>query len=89
MNKIASADLYKRFLTLTSLNILSNITVPLTGIVDTAVLGHYTDPISISGVSIGTIMFDYLYWGMGFLRMGTTGTTAIKTGQGDEKGAFL
>ncbi|WCL49082.1 MATE family efflux transporter [Leptospira sp. GIMC2001] len=89
MNKIASADLYKRFLTLTSLNILSNITVPLTGIVDTAVLGHYTDPISISGVSIGTIMFDYLYWGMGFLRMGTTGTTAIKTGQGDEEGAFL
>jgi MATE family multidrug resistance protein len=78
-----------KFLTLTALNILSNITIPLTGLADTAVLGNTNNTLAIAGVSLGTVLFDYLYWGFGFLRMGTTGTTAIKTGQGDEKAAYL
>lgn len=78
-----------KFFQLTFLNILSNITIPLAGIADTVVLGNFTESIYIAGVSLGTVLFDYLYWGFAFLRMGTTGTTAIKTGQGDEEGVFL
>lgn len=88
-NSFLSDSIHRKFFTLTFLNILSNITIPLTGIADTAVLGNAGQSIAIAGVSLGTVLFDYLYWGFGFLRMGTTGTTAIKTGQGDEEGAYL
>lgn len=56
---------------------------------DTAILGNYSESIYIAGVSLGTVLFDYLYWGFAFLRMGTTGTTAIKSGQGDWEGVYL
>ena len=56
--------------------ILSNITVPLLGLVDTAVVGHLPDPRYLAGVTLGATLFSFLYWGFGFLRMGTTGPTA-------------
>ncbi|MDX1529802.1 MAG: MATE family efflux transporter, partial [Gammaproteobacteria bacterium] len=52
--------------------ILSNTTVPLVGAVDTAVVGHLPDPVYIGAVAVGAIVFNFLYWGFGFLRMGTT-----------------
>ncbi len=63
--------------------ILSNITVPLLGVVDTAVVGRLPDPRYIGGVAIGALIFSFVYWGFGFLRMGTTGPTAQAWGAGD------
>jgi MATE family multidrug resistance protein len=63
--------------------ILSNVTVPLLGAVDTAVVGHLPDPRYIGGVAVGALIFNFVYWGFGFLRMGTTGPTAQAWGAGD------
>jgi len=63
--------------------ILANLTTPLLGAVDTAVVGHLPDPSYIGGVAIGGVIFGFLYWGLGFLRMGTTGFTAQAHGAGD------
>jgi len=56
--------------------ILTNLTVPLLGIVDTAVVGHLDQPFHMGAVSIGAAIFGIVFWGFGFLRMGTTGITA-------------
>jgi len=63
--------------------IFSNVTVPLLGMVDTAVVGHLPDPQYIGGVAIGALIFNFVYWGFGFLRMGTTGPTAQAWGAED------
>jgi MATE family multidrug resistance protein len=78
-----------RYLRLTWVNILSNVTVPLVGLVDTAMLGHLEDIRFLAGVALATILFDYIYWTFGFLRMGTTGTTAQAIGRGEPTEAFL
>lgn len=61
--------------------ILSNITVPLLGLVDTAVVGHLPDSRYLAGVTLGATLFSFLYWGFGFLRMGTTGLTSQAVGR--------
>lgn len=61
--------------------ILSNITVPLLGLVDTAVVGHLPDSRYLASVTLGATLFSFLYWGFGFLRMGTTGLTAQAVGR--------
>lgn len=63
--------------------ILSNITVPLLGLVDTAVIGHLPDPKYLGAVAVGAMIFSILYWSFGFLRMGTTGLTAQALGNND------
>jgi MATE family multidrug resistance protein len=63
--------------------ILSNMTVPLVGAVDTAVVGQLPDPAFIGAVAVGAIIFNFLYWGFGFLRMGTTGFVAQAFGAED------
>jgi len=60
--------------------IISNISVPLLGAVDTAVVGHLPGPEYLGAVAIGALIFSFLYWGFGFLRMGTTGLTAQAVG---------
>jgi MATE family multidrug resistance protein len=62
---------------------LSNVSVPLVGIVDTAVVGHLPDPTFIGAVALGAVVFSFLYWGFGFLRMGTTGLIAQDVGARD------
>ena len=64
-------------------SILANITVPLVGIVDTAIAGHISDASAIGGIAIGAMLFDLLYWNFGFLRVGTAGMTAQAYGRGD------
>jgi multidrug resistance protein, MATE family len=62
--------------------ILANLSVPLLGLVDTAILGHLGDSRYLSAVAISSSLLAFLYWGFGFLRMGTTGASAqaqIKT----------
>ncbi|MCF0164977.1 MAG: MATE family efflux transporter [Bacteroidales bacterium] len=64
-------------------SILANITVPIVGIVDLAIAGHIGDATTMGGIAIGTMLFDLLYWNMGFLRVGTGGITAQAYGRGD------
>jgi len=66
--------------------ILSNITIPLLGLVDTAVMGHLPDPVYIGAVALGAMIFAFVFWGFGFLRMGTTGIVAQVFGSGDSDG---
>ena len=64
-------------------SILANITIPLVGLVDTAIVGHIANATFIGGIAIGTMLFDLLYWNFGFLRIGTSGMTAQAFGRGD------
>ena len=64
-------------------SILANITIPLVGIVDTAIVGHIANATYIGGIAIGTMLFDLQYWNFGFLRVGTSGMTAQAYGRGD------
>lgn len=63
--------------------ILANLSVPLLGAVDTAVIGHLPNPAYLGAVAIGALIFNFLYWGFGFLKMGTTGFIAQAAGAGD------
>ena len=63
--------------------ILANVTVPLLGAVDTAVVGHLPDPYYIGAVAIGAMLFNYIYHLFNCLRMGTTGPTAQARGSGE------
>ncbi len=63
--------------------IVANVTVPLLGAVDTAVVGHLPEPYYIGAVAIGAMLFNYLYHLFNCLRMGTTGPTAQARGAGD------
>jgi len=63
--------------------ILSNSSIPLVGAVDTAVMGHLPDAAYIGAVALGANLFSIIYWGFGFLRMGTTGFVAQACGAGD------
>lgn len=62
--------------------ILSNISIPLLGLVDTAVIGNLGQAALIGSIALGALMFSFLYWGFGFLRMGTTGLVAQAYGAG-------
>src|SRR3989338_4657042 len=63
--------------------ILSNISVPLLGAVDTAVVGHLPGPHYLGAVAVGALVFNVIYHGCNFLRMGTTGLTAQSLGAGE------
>jgi MATE family multidrug resistance protein len=56
--------------------ILANLSTPLLGMVDTAVVGHLNSAVYLGAVAMGTMLFTFLFWGFGFLRMVTTGLTA-------------
>ena len=66
--------------------ILSNISVPLLGMVDTGVVGHLDSSSYVGAVAIGGTIFTFIYLGMNFLRMGTTGIAAQSFGAGDNDG---
>ena len=65
-------------------NILSNVSVPLLSSVDTALMGQLSAA-HLGAVGIGGMLFNFLYWNFGFLRMGTTGLTAQAYGAGDAR----
>jgi len=62
--------------------ILSNLSVPLLGAVDTAVMGHQDAAYFLGAIATGALLFSYIYWGFGFLRMSTTAFTAQALGGG-------
>ena len=73
----------KKILRLAGPSILANITVPLVGMADLAIAGRLGDAAAIGGVAIGTMLFDLLYWNLGFLRVGTGGKAAQSYGKRD------
>jgi MATE family multidrug resistance protein len=77
------------FLKLAAANIVSNLMVPLAALVDTAFLGHLDDIRYLGGVALATVIFNVVYWSFGFLRMGTTGTTAQALGRGNVDDLWL
>ncbi len=74
-------SLSRRFFRLTFYNILANVTAPLVGLVDLAMLGHLSEIRFLAGVALGGVIFDVLTWTFAVLRMGTTGTTAQAFGR--------
>ena len=91
MNKDPSEQFFNqvRFWRLAAVNVLSNLTIPIASLVDTAFLGHLTDISYLAGVAIATILFNYIYWTFGFLRMGTTGLTAQARGRESNEDVIL
>ncbi len=64
-------------------SIVSNITVPLLGLVDVAIVGHMGDAVYIGAIAVGSMIFNVIYWIFGFLRMGTSGMTSQSFGRRD------
>ncbi|WP_322015817.1 MATE family efflux transporter [Paraburkholderia sp. J12] len=75
---------HRRVLTLAFPIVLANLTQPILGAVDTAVAGHLGSAADLGGVALGGLFFNFVFWGFGFLRMGTTGLVAQAFGAGDQ-----
>lgn len=65
-------------------SIITNITVPLLGMVDVAIVGHIGNASYIAAIALGTMVFNLIYWNFGFLRAGTSGMTAQAFGAEDK-----
>lgn len=66
-------------------SIISNITVPLLGLIDVTIVGHLGSASYIGAIAVGSMLFNMIYWIFGFLRMGTSGLTAQSYGAHDLK----
>ncbi len=78
----------KEILKLAIPNIISNISIPLLSSVDTALMGQLS-ALHIGAVGVGAMLFNFIYWNFGFLRMGTTGITAQYYGQQSDSAIIL
>lgn len=65
--------------------IIANASVPLLGVVDTAVIGNTGSVVDLGAIALGALIFSFVYWSFGFLRMGTTGFVAQAKGAGDQE----
>ena len=77
----------REILRLTIPNIISNVTIPLLGMIDIAIAGRIGDDATIGALAIGTAIFNFIYWNFAFLRMGTSGLAAQAYGSGDKRAA--
>ena len=73
----------KRILEIAIPSIISNITVPLLGLIDVTIVGHLGAPAYIGAIAVGGLLFNIIYWIFGFLRMGTSGMTSQAYGKRD------
>lgn len=78
-------EMNRRILALAIPNIISNISVPLLSLADTAIAGRMADAGSIGAVAMASMLVNFTYWLWGFLRMATTGFTAQAYGRGDQR----
>ena len=78
----------KKIFNLAIPNIITNITVPLLGMVDIAIMGHIGNEKHIGAIALGAMIFNLIYWNFGFLRMGTSGFTAQAYGANNIKEAL-
>lgn len=79
----------RKILNLAIPNIISNLSVPLLGAVDTALVGHLDDAYYLGAIAVGSMIFNFIFWGFGFLRMGTTGITAQAFGEKDRTASIM
>ncbi len=80
-----ASNAHKEILNIALPSILSNITVPLLGLVDIAIVGHLGSASHIGAIAIGTTIFNMIYWIFAFFRMGTSGMTSQAYGAGNKK----
>ena len=85
MSESVVKKMNRRVLSLAVPSIFANITVPLVGMVDVGVSGRLGDAVAIGAMAISTMLFDLLYWNLGFLRVGTGGMVAQAFGRRDFK----
>jgi MATE family multidrug resistance protein len=84
-----SSDLLGRFSQLAVFNVLSNLTEPLAGLIGIAFLGHLSDIHDLAGVSLATVLYNYIYDILFFLRVSTTAITAQSVGRNDTEEILL
>ncbi|MEM9538557.1 MAG: MATE family efflux transporter [Cyanobacteria bacterium P01_E01_bin.42] len=75
-----------RFYKLAFVNVISNMMVPLAGLISVIFLGHLQEIYHLAGVALSVVLFNYLYFLFNFLRMGSTGPTARSVGENDREG---
>lgn len=83
------SPLNKEILNLSIPSIVTNITTPLLGLVDVAIVGHLGSAIYLAAIAVGGNIFNMLYWPFAFLRMGTSGMTAQACGAHDNRASSL
>ena len=89
MMKQETAFIHRRILQIAVPSIISNITVPLLGLIDVTIAGHLGAPAYIGAIAVGGMLFSIIYWIFGFLRMGTSGLTSQAYGKGQDKEVTL
>ncbi|MGB2579652.1 MATE family multidrug resistance protein [Elusimicrobium simillimum] len=75
----------RQILNLAIPNIITNVTIPLLGMVDSAIAGHLESELYIGAVAVAAMIFNFIYWNFSFLRMGTSGFTAQAYGADNKK----
>lgn len=83
LSNFCNVSLHQKIIVIAIPMILSNVTTPLMGLVDTAVLGHMQDMYFLAGASVAALIITQLYWLCGFLRMTSTGLSAQAKGSKD------
>ena len=83
-----SPSMNKSILKIALPSILTNITIPLLGLIDTAIVGHLGSAAYIGAIALGTTLMSMAYWGFGFLRMSTGGLTAQAVGEENRERCF-
>jgi MATE family multidrug resistance protein len=74
---------HRRIVAIAGPAILANSSAPLVGLVDTWAIGHLPNAVHLAAVGLGSVVFNYIFWAFGFLRMGTTGLVAQAWGRDD------
>ncbi|GET41593.1 guanitoxin biosynthesis MATE family efflux transporter GntT [Microseira wollei] len=82
-------DFLYRFLKIATVNVVSNITIPLSGAISVAFLGHLSNISYLAGVALGAIVFDFLYESCSFIKSGTTAVTSQSVGRDDREAILL
>src|SRR4051794_16070400 len=84
MSPVQPAVTHRSVLAIAVPIMLSNVTEPMIGVVNTAVIGQLPQAYYIGAITVGALIFNFIFWGFGFLRMGTGGLSAQATGAGDK-----
>ncbi len=89
VHRYSNTCTHREYLILAFPLILSGVSTPLLGVVDTAVVGRIQDPTALGGVAIAAVIFNTMYWLLGFLRVTTSGFTSQADGAKNEEGIML
>lgn len=83
LNAINNKNPHRTIIAIAFPAILANSSAPLVGLVDTWAIGHLPDPVFLAAIGLGSVIFNFIFWAFGFLRMGTTGIIAQARGKND------